>query len=450
MKTRPPIRWWLTLGAAALLPLAACAPGSAPEPDSQATGTDIETDVSAMGEVTLTVWDQEVRGGQAEQIEALNAAFQEQYPNVTIERVSRSFDDLQRTLRLAISSNEAPDVVQANNSRSGMGAFVTAGQLQPLDAYAAAYGWDQRFPASVLATSSYSEDGKTFGEGSLFGIPQVGELVGLWYNRGKLDDLGIEPPDGWADLETALAKAKESGEVPIQFGNLDAWPGIHEFGFAQNAYVPREQVRDLGFGRPGASWTSPENREAATAIQGWAERGYFTQGFNGLGYDPSWQAFAKGEGVFLISGTWLLADLQDPLGDDLGFMLPPPGPVGELAVTGATGLPFAVTDASEHPDAAAAYLDFISSDEAMTMILEAGNLPVLDVAGEPVSAAQGQVLDAWREATEQDALVPYLDWATLDAYDLLSAQVQDLLGGSITPGEFLATLEEDYTSAIEQ
>lgn len=84
------------------------------------------------------------------------------------------------------------------------------------------------------------------------------------------------------------------------------------------------------------------------------------------------------------------------------------------------------------------------------MIQEAGNLPVLETGGEPVSDAQGQVLDAWREATAEDALVPYLDWATLDAYDVLSAQVQDLLGGSTSPEKFLEVLEEDYTESVEQ
>jgi len=450
MSKSPTMPWWAALGAALVLSATACAPGSSPDAGDEPEPSEVETDVASMGDITLTVWDQEVRGGQAEQIEALNKAFQEEYPNIEIERVSRSFEDLQRTLRLAINSNDAPDVVQANNSRSGMGAFVTAGQLQPLDPYAEAYGWDERFPESVRAVSSYSEDGETFGEGNLYGLPQTGELVGVWYNRTKLEELDIEPPQTWEDFEAALTAAKKAGEIPIQFGNLDAWPGIHEFGFVQNAFVSREEVRDLGFGREGASWTTPENTEAAETIQGWAESGFFTEGFNGFGYDPSWQAFAKGEGVFLISGTWLLADLQAALGDDLGFMLPPVGPTGELAVTGATGLPFAVTEASENADAAAAYLDFITSDEAMGMIQEAGNLPVLETDAETTGQAQSDVIDAWKRASGEDALTPYLDWATLDSYDVLSAQVQDLLGGSTTPDDFLSTLEEDYTSSLEE
>ena len=38
----------------------------------------------------LTVWDQEVRGGQNKQIQRLNAEFQAKYPNVTIKRVAKS------------------------------------------------------------------------------------------------------------------------------------------------------------------------------------------------------------------------------------------------------------------------------------------------------------------------------------------------------------------------
>ena len=49
-----------------------------------------------------------MRGGQAAQIEALNAAFKKAYPNITIDRVSRSFEDFLATLRLAITDEEPP------------------------------------------------------------------------------------------------------------------------------------------------------------------------------------------------------------------------------------------------------------------------------------------------------------------------------------------------------
>ena len=442
-------RWLAATAAAALaLTAGACAPGGDDEGGGTETdASEIETDVSAMGDVTLTVWDQEVRSGMDKQLDALNAAFEKEYPNVTIDRVSRSFEDLNKTVRLAINSPDAPDVVQANNGRSIMGAFVEAEMLRSLDGYADVYGWDERLSPEVQSLASYTEDGTTFGEGNLYGVPLTGELVGLWYSKSKLDQLGIDPPETTEDLEAALQKAADEGEVPIQFGNKEGWPGIHEFGFVQNQFVPAEEIRDLGFGVEGASWTSPENEQAATTLSSWAADDYFSEGFNGLDYDPAWQSFAEGDGAFLIAGTWVLADLSEAMGNDVGFMLPPVGETGDVTVTGGTGLPFAITEAAgDNADAAAAYIDFISSADAMVEIGEAGNLPVYGSGSLPAEGAQADVLEAWTAANDQGAIVPYLDYATPDFYDLLTAEVQDLMAGSEEPEAFLATLEEEYKS----
>src|SRR5699024_4226170 len=143
----------VALAAIAALALAACAPGSSGD-----SGADEETppgDDGAAGPRTLTVWDQEVRGGQDEQMSRLNEAFEEEH-GVEINRNSQSFDDLATTLRGALTGSEAPDVVQANNTRGDMGAFVSAGLLLDLSDYAAEYGWADRYDDAVLAMSSYS------------------------------------------------------------------------------------------------------------------------------------------------------------------------------------------------------------------------------------------------------------------------------------------------------
>lgn len=150
----PPIRAgrMLAVAAAAALTVSACTPGSNLESggESSGSGQAVTTDIASLGDITLTVWDQEVRGGQNEQMKQLNAAFEEKYPNVTIDRNSQSFDDLATTLRLALTGEDAPDVVQANNGRSDMGAFLSTDQIVSLERYAEAYGWKDRYPESVL------------------------------------------------------------------------------------------------------------------------------------------------------------------------------------------------------------------------------------------------------------------------------------------------------------
>ena len=214
----------------------------------EAAKTVSKPDPSKAGDVTLTVWDQEVRGGQAAQIKQLNDAFQQKYPNVKIKRVAKSFDDLNKTLKLAVSSSKAPDVVEANQGRPIMGTLVKGGLLRPLDPYAKAFDWDQRYSKLLLDLNKFSPDGKTFGAGNLYGLSQMGEIVGVFYNKDKVSD----PPKTMADFEASLADAKKQGDIPIQFGNLDKWPGIHEYETRLRRHRrrqdgdPRLHVRALG------------------------------------------------------------------------------------------------------------------------------------------------------------------------------------------------------------
>lgn len=49
-----------------------------------------------------------MRGGGKAQIEKLNAAFTQAYPTVKLERTTKSFDDLVKTVRLGLSGDNAP------------------------------------------------------------------------------------------------------------------------------------------------------------------------------------------------------------------------------------------------------------------------------------------------------------------------------------------------------
>lgn len=440
--------------AASVALLGACAPtaggGSADQSgqSGQSGAVEVSTDISSAPAQTLTVWDQEVRGGQNEQMERLNKAFMEKYPNITIKRVSQSFDDLQTTLRLALTGSDAPDVVEANNGRNTMGQFVAAKQLVCLDPWKQAYGWDKEFSESILAFSSYSSDATKFGEGCVYGLPQVGEVVGIYYSKARLEKLGLTPPTTWEELNDQLATVKAAGETPLMLGNVEKWPALHVFGPVQGAHVDAATVRTLAFGNPGASWNTPDNIAAATQLQDWAKQGYFNEGFNGVDYDSVWQKFAKGTGAYLVAGSWLAPDLKSAMGDDVAFMLPPKAQgMDKVQTTGGTGLPFAVTSAAKDKNVAAAYIDFITNADAMKVLAETGNVPVNGTA----SFASGQtgvvadVMNAFDEVTTKGNVLPYLDYATPTFDQVLGDALQSLLDSKTTPQKFVDTLQTAYS-----
>ena len=143
---------------------------------------------------------------------------------MTVKRVKRDFGELKTLLKLAISGPNPPDVVEVNQGWPDMGRLVKAGLLLPLDNYAQAYGWNHRVSENVRSVSSWSLDGKQFGTGSLFGYTTMGEIIGVYYNKDVLADLGLAVPTTFDEFEHALGVAKQAGEIPIQFGNNDAFP----------------------------------------------------------------------------------------------------------------------------------------------------------------------------------------------------------------------------------
>jgi raffinose/stachyose/melibiose transport system substrate-binding protein len=424
----------------------ACTPGGSV---SQATAPPAPavTGVPDTGPITLTVWDQE--SGQVGKIwDQLNAEFQQKYPNVTIKRVNRDFGELKTLLALAMSGPHGPDVVEANQGWPDMGHLVKAGLLLPLDNYAQAYGWTSRVSPNVLRVSSWSPDGKEFGTGNLYGYTTMGELVGVYYNKQMLSDLGLTVPTTFDEFQQDLDTAKQAGQIPIQFANNDAFPGIHEFATIQDQIAPTSYLTDLILGtqRDQLSFDTPENVQAATTLQDWANKGYFTPGFGGAGYDDSVSNFAKGEGLFMITGNWIVENLGAD-NKDFGFFPMPPANAGDPPVaTGGAGFPLSIAAGTEHADAAAAYIDWMTSDHASDLLLQTGEIPLHN--GKTSSVEPGTVLadvvNAARSVSDANGVVPYEDWATPTFYDTLTSSIQELMVNRLTPDQFVQNVEADY------
>ncbi len=442
------------LGASLALALAAtaCAPGGSTtnEPAASGSASPISKDVSAAGDVTLTVWDQNTDTGINDAQVELNNQFQQKYPNVKIERVSRSFSDLKTTLKLALTSKNPPDVVQANQGYPDMGSFVSGGLLRPEDDYAKLYGWDTYFPQQQLNINKFSADGKDWQSGNLYGVSQTGEIVGVYYNRKILKDLNLEVPQTITEFQAMLPTIKASGMLPIAYGDVEKSPGIHIYGITQAAIAGEQAVTDLVTGRSGA-WTDEPSVRAAQTIQDWSTKGYITEGANGISRDDALAAFADGKSAFVITGTWEQPKVIKGLGADAGFVALGPDGSDTPVTTGGVGLAWAITTGSKHPDVAAAYIDFITNAAASQVLIDNGNLPAVPPAdwAPKAGTAAGRRGERMEAGQHGSGLVPYLDYATPTFYDTLSAAVQQLTANKLTPQEFAEQLQKDYAAFLK-
>lgn len=402
-------------------------------------------------EITLVVWDQFYRDVESQVIETLNVEFEAAHPGVKIERVVKTLDDLKVTLKLALSESDGPDVAQVNQGRSDMGAMVEAGLLLPLDEYTAAFNWGERFSTSVASRNSFTEDGKTFGSGNLYGVSPTAEVVGVYYNKTLFEANGWVVPTTFDEFEALLATIKAAGVTPISFGSLDGWNAIHEFSAVQHLLVPLDYINDFTYGVNNVSFDIPENQQAAAVMQDWVDRGYFTDGFAGIGYDDSNKTFKAGEGAMTITGSWLTGELLTETDQEFGFFLLPGNPDQTRLAIGGVGVPFSIRKTTTHADLAAEYLDWMISPRAAELWAGVGMLPAMPMADDADVEVDPLFVDtmvAWNTVNAENAVGHYIDWATPTFYDTIVAELQKLFGKVTTPAEFTAGVQVDYAAFL--
>lgn len=421
--------------------------GTAPSqpPGSAVTGFDTSTPV------TITMWDAETSPGPSHAEDELIAQFEHRYPNVTVHRVVKSFDDYMATIKLAASAGGGPDVFQGNEGYAVDQALVRAHLVLPLNAQARAYGWDTRFGSpATLDPLRWSADGSVWGSGVLWGVAQKAEVLGVYYDKATLKRLGLGVPATFEQFQQSLAAAHAAGVPPIMVGNLDRWPMGHVFMVLQGMFERPAAIAGWVYGRPGATFDTPGTRKAAAVLQRWGADGYFEDGFNGVSQQTAAARFGKGEGLYFITGPWENQTFAGPLGDGVGFFpLPAPAGSAATATTGALSLPFHISARSPHPDVAAALIDFLTSRHAAAVMIGNGDLPAADPQGATVdpNSSLSAIAHAWSQKSRAGTLTPYLDWATATMGDTLFGALQQLTEGRITPGQFTAAVQQDWERA---
>ena len=185
---------------------------------------------------TEIVWWHAMGGALGEKLVEIAQGFNETQDEYTVTPVYRgSYAETMTGAIAAFRAGEQPHIVQV--FEVGTATMMAAeGGIYPvhelMDKYAD--NWDQSgyLPAVI---SYYVSD-----EGNLLSLPFNSSTPVLWYNQDALDELGIEVPTTWEELEAAANTAVENGwecgmtsawQTWIQLENFSAW---HNLPFATN------------------------------------------------------------------------------------------------------------------------------------------------------------------------------------------------------------------------
>lgn len=422
----------------------ACAPGGS----SSGTVDTTPGDAKPLGDdpVTLTLYDGQ---GLKTIDDALIAAFQQKHPNVTIDATYDPDNVTSQNQPRRLASETPPDLTRVvsvtANSKSGL--------LTDLTPYQDLYGWD-KMPATQLVQFR-AEDGVA-GSGPLYAKPSGFTMTGLYYNKQLAQQIGMTtPPTSTAELTELFASAKAAGLAGLVVGNKEG-AGVFPFQLLLNSGMGVDDVSKWVFNAPGATVDSPEAIAAADQIVQWSKAGYFPDGVNGLDATAADSLFAEGKGVFYAWGNWAAVNLDKTMPGQVGFIpMPPTKAGGQLAAMSDAATAFGIPSKSKHKDAAAAFLDFLSSDEARQIAIDNGFMPTglesQSVPTVPTGSVLSDVVQAFTEVSKAGGQVPFVQNATAAIQNQAwTPESQRLYGGEISPKEFVSNVQKTYASEVAQ
>jgi len=412
----------------------------------------VQTDgFQSLGPIVLNVWSYDNQDpGLMPVIQELTKQFEQKYPNVKINLTFKDFNSLVAVVNRALASNNGPDITEGNQGYQIDAEEVKAGLILPLDKYVQAYGWNKWWGPDTNQIFQWTPDGKTFGQGPTWGIAQTGQNVGLFYNKKKLADLGLQIPATFDEFNQMLATAKSKlGSDPVfEFGNKEGYGTIHFMGGIQGAYGDAKPLRDWIYHVPGSTYITDQNSKALTTLKDWAANGYFNKDYNAVGYDQAAAEFAKGKGLFLNEGNWETAVVKKGLGDNAGFVNMPPGPSGKHVGVGATSGPWHISAKTKYPDVAAAWLNYIhASPEAFNLMYGALQIPSVATAPAPPASDPflGEVTSSWQQLVKDGGLTLYTDWASPSMYNTLAKNFQEVMAGKTSPTQAMTAIQQDWS-----
>ena len=438
------------LGVVAATAVTACGSGGSGSPSAASTRP-AALNASAKG--TVQEWNWDIPGddpGEHAVIPLLIQAMEKQYPKLKVVNTSMSLAEQNDKLPLAFASgSSAPDVSQTNEGLQNQGRLVTDKELLPLAPWDKVYHWFKKVGPLPLQYNSLPPSGKTFGSGAVYGVPETGTVVGIFYNRALIKSVGGTTPTSWNAFTHDMTLLAKAGKVAMSYaaGQPTAYQPVHMLYTIANHYVPASVSNAFVFHR-GAhpSIDIPGYVQAAATFQAWTKAGYFPKGYQGLSDTQALNLFDQGKAGFFLEGDWYSSSVQSALGSKAGFWVPP-------VVTGGPGEGWSIPAKAPNPNEGAAVINTLLSPAIQNALLAHGDIPVTAVSASALAKATPLLQSAstgWSTSVHSGNLVPYLDYATPDFLNQEMASIQELQGGRISPSALMQSLQSDYTAYWSQ
>jgi raffinose/stachyose/melibiose transport system substrate-binding protein len=299
-------------------------------------------------------------------VEAFNAEFEANHPNVTVDMSVVNANDLSTVTQTRLTANDV-DVVD-------MFAFTNA--AQPYMNNVDPPNWQTLIEAGYLMDltgqpfldnyyDSANQDAGSY-DGKVYQI-NLGTVCysGIYYNKDLFVEYGVEVPTTWDQLVTACETFNENGIPCMTAGGKDGWPiFVGAYGLIGALYPDQEALVE-GLWTGSIKWNDPEAMEMWEKMQVYAQD-MMEEGASGIAGDAAPGRFASGAVAMFPGGSWYAAAIETSEPAFEWGYIPFPGsddPADNQYLFGKYDQGWVIAENSPNKDTALMYLEEFSEPE---------------------------------------------------------------------------------------
>lgn len=339
----------ITLASAILL--AACG-NSAADSSSDSSAGNTGGDSSEV--VTISFWDENAGPERTPIWENIIERFEEENENIKVEYFGLPKDDAKSKIDAAIAAEDVPDV--ASIQTSWLPEYSIREAFLPLDDYFA----DSELNGKInQGTIDFNK--KIVNDGNLYGIPYTQNLDVIWIRPDLFAEAGIEAPESWDDFFSA-----------VDTMTTDDMYGYTIRGGAGGSL----QLQRLMYAYSGITEYVTEDGKATVndpAHKEFLEK-YFALYLNNTpqsditnGYKEMVATFDTGKAAMVHHNIGSYGEHSKALEPEQFEAIPlPVSEEGNYVAEGGNTIGISIFAASEHPEEAFKFLEFVNNAESQS------------------------------------------------------------------------------------
>lgn len=263
------------------------------------------------------------------------------------------WNDLQTRIQTAVTSGQAPDVLNIGNTWAA--SLQSTGAFMPFDDAAfTAIGGKDKFVKTAMDTGGVPGEDPT-------SVPLYGLAYGLYYNKAMFKDAGLTPPTTWEDM-VAAAKKLTTGDK-------------HGFALAAGSYTENSHFAFINAAQNDSEFFDAEGKPTFTSdgvVNGISRYLDLMQADKVVDpgnaqYDNATKAvndFANGKVAMMLSQSNANSSIASQgMKDDAFGVVAYPAPAGAKEVaTMVAGINMSIFKNTKNKDSALQFVKFMTSE----------------------------------------------------------------------------------------